>query len=387
MPTTPPTTVSRHPIRSPLPPLAQTLADHGSAPAASGSTKAGHIAAALRALILRHQRGSGVLFYPLREIAGHFQVCLRTASLALDDLEREGLLVRMRGSRTEIPGFWQRGQSTVRGVVGLPLWLFGARYSHLHKTLPYVLGEMLWKQNLVLETIPYSEVEDKKTGFCDHLLRHRMDFVVWLHPFRHNRQTIQRLADAGVHNVVIAHADDRSIAPPDIVIDPGPACDNILARWKDLHGIRNVVIPEGFEYNRERAAGFIRRASAHGLVCRTVPCTDRLDKRLRLPCGPRSERLGVALLDEHATAEFTHCDPAAFCRQAARHRVLFANNTTNLPFVEDRALTVERIGSSAEEIADMICALIRERRLGDLKPAPRRYVCRHDFDWRLRRYL
>ncbi|MET0263510.1 MAG: hypothetical protein ABW223_11470 [Rariglobus sp.] len=377
--------VPRSPLRSPLPALKKVLA--GGLPTGSAETKAVRIAASLRPLILEHRNDAGILFYPLRELARHFRVSLRTASLAEMQLESEGLLVSIRGSHTEIPGTARYRSRSVKGVVGMPLWLFGARYSHLHKHLPYALGELLWKQNLVLETIPYSEVEDLKFDFSEHLLRHRMDFVVWLYPFRHNRQTILKLKDAGVRNLIIGHGVETTALPAHIITDPGAAYAKILSVWKQEHGIRRIIIPEGFEYNRARGQGFARMAENLGFRCQIVPCTSRLIPLLKFPSRSRSERAAVALLDEHATAEFTHCDPVAFARFAANNRVLFANNTINLPFIDDNVLTVERIGIDADKLARLVSQTIRQWRSGDMVQSPRRFVCSHDIAWRLRRYL
>lgn len=338
-------------------------------------------------MILRHQQGDSILFYPLREIARHFGVSLRTASLAQALLEKEGLLVGIRGSHTEIPGRARYRGRSVQGVVGMPLWLFGARYSHLHKYLPYALGELLWAHNLVLETIPYSEVEDLKFDFSDHLLRHRMDFVIWLYPFRHNRECILKLADAGVRNLIIAQSDETPFLPAHIVTDAAPSQLKILSVWRDVHGIRRIVIPEGYEYNRSRARSFARLAEGLGFQCEVLPCTSRLRPLKSFSRRINSDGVGVVLLDEHATAEFTHCDPRAFMRFAATHRVLFANNTVNLPFIEDNVLTVERIGVDTDKLAHLVCQLIQQWRSGGMDSAPRRLVCGCDIDWRLKRYL
>ena len=342
---------------------------------------------ALRPLITRHQRSTSIVFYPLREIAAHFSVSLRTAHLARSRLETEGLLIGIRGSHTEIPGSGQGGyRGSIQGVVGMPLWLFGARYSHVHKNLPYALGELLWKQNLVLETIPYSEVEDLKPDFGDHLLRHKIDFAIWLYPFKHNRNTILRLKDAGVRSIIIGHGGESPCLPPHIITDPKPAYLKVLSLWKTVHGIQKIVIPEGLEYNRGRGQCFARLAQAKGFQCRFVACTPGLTGSLLDSVKTTAERLGIALLDEHASAEFTHGNPSAFSILAKKHRILFGNNSINLPFIDDNELTVERIGHNADLLARLIDQTLARLRAGEVTFTPRRLLFHHD-TWRLRRYV
>lgn len=370
---------------SPLPGLKTSL------PAVRGfntsRNKISLIVDALRPLITRHQRGTSIVFYPLREIAAHFSVSLRTAHLARSRLESEGLLIGIRGSHTEIPGSGQGGyRGKIQGVAGMPLWLFGARYSHVHKNLPYALGEMLWKQNLVLETIPYSEVEDLKSDFGDHLLRHKIDFAIWLHPFKHNRNTILRLKDAGVRSIIIGHGAETPCLPPHIITDPKPAYLKVLSLWKSIHGIQKIVIPEGLEYNRGRGRCFARLAQSKGFQCRFVACKPGLIGSLAGSGKTAAERLGIALLDEHASAEFTHGDPAAFSAFAKKHRILFGNNSINLPFIDDNELTVERIGHSPDLLARLIDQTLARLRAGETAFAPRRLLFHHD-TWRLRRYV
>jgi len=346
------------------------------------------IADALRPLITRHQGNTSIVFYPLREIAAHFSVSLRTAHLARSRLETEGLLIGIRGSHTEIPGSGQGGcyRGAIQGVVGMPLWLFGARYSHIHKNLPYALGERLWKQNLVLETIPYSEVEDLKPDFGDHLLRHKIDFALWLYPFKHNRNTILRLKDAGVRGIIIGHGGETPCLPPDIITDPKPAYLKVLTLWKHTHGIRKILIPEGLEYNRGRGKTFARLAQAKGFKCQFVSCKPDLIASLIHAPAPASDRLGIALLDEHASAEFTHGNPSAFSLLAKKHRILFGNNSINLPFIDDNELTVERIGLNPDLLARLIDQTVARLRAGEQTVTPRRLLLHHD-TWRLRRYV
>src|SRR2546423_12349482 len=54
----------------------------------------------LRRVALKNQRTQPRAFYSVRDVAGSFHVTLSTASNAYRHLEQEGLLTRVRGSKT-----------------------------------------------------------------------------------------------------------------------------------------------------------------------------------------------------------------------------------------------------------------------------------------------
>lgn len=374
--------MARPPIQSRLPALSVQTGEFD-----PHQSKASQIALRLRAIILENQSTRSTVFYPLREIADTFQVSLRTANLALKILEREDLLVSVRGSHSRIPGRKEWGTQPARAVVGLPLWMFGIRYSLIHRYLPLELGKRLWEQNLALTTVPFSEVADQRSDFDTNLSKHRMDFAVWLFPFAHNRNTILHLNDRGTGNLIIQHSSDPRVLPPDLVVQHNSAYAQVLRCWKHTHRIQHILIPRGNEYARGRGPAFARLAGEFGLTCEELPCTPELPGRLGSSRQSRAQHVGIALLDEPATAEFCHFDPPAFTRILRRHRVLFGNNTINLPFIPDLQFDAERIFIKPEPLARGI-ALQFSRRLSGGKPA-RPLEIRAEFNpaWPLHRYV
>lgn len=351
------------------------------------SSKASQIAARLREIISEHPNTKSTIFYPLREIAEGFRVSLRTANLALKILEREDLLVPVRGSHSRIPGKREWGPHPTRATVGLPLWMFGIRYSQIHRYFPLELSHRLWEQNLTLTTIPFSEIGDRLANFESRLTKLRMDFAIWLYPFPHNRNTLLHLNDRGVGNLIIQHSGDPKVQPPDLLVQHERAYAQVLRCWKNLHRIHRILIPIGTEYPRGRGTDFARAAGEFGLACEEVPCTPELAASLTRSAKSRSKRLGIALLDEHATAEFSHFDPPAFQRVLKRHRVLFGNNLVNLPFVPELRYTAERIFVHPEQLAEQVSRQFTRRLAGNPEPTAIEVKARVDLAWPLHRYV
>src|SRR5690349_12625278 len=75
--------------------------------------------------ILRHlaaaaQEDQPRAFYSMREVGHHFKVPISTVSRIYRSLEKEGILTRIRGSKTTLRGLKYDRKLTVRAFVGLP---------------------------------------------------------------------------------------------------------------------------------------------------------------------------------------------------------------------------------------------------------------------------
>src|SRR2546423_7206528 len=73
----------------------------------------------LRDIAVRIQTPEAQLFYPLREIAQKFRVPVSLAGKVYRELEREGILRRIRGSGTVLQGVNPTRKLSVRGVIAI----------------------------------------------------------------------------------------------------------------------------------------------------------------------------------------------------------------------------------------------------------------------------
>jgi len=271
----------------------------------------------------------------------------------------------------------------------LPLWSFGVRYSHFHRFLPLDIAELLWKQNMVLESILYQEITDREPTFSDLLLHHRMDYALWMYPFAHYRQTLRRLQDVGIRSLIFAHDMDRDAEAGHIVLDNTRALKKIFTYWTQEHRIKRLYIIQGGEYDRGRSRAFIHFAREAGFECVLLePGAATAQDVLRLTAKKPKQTIGVVLLDEHSTAEFVFYHPEAFIRVIRRHRVLMANNTVNIPFVENKAYSVERVFVSTHEAAELINRVLLQWRWGEQALTKTvRLNARYDVGWPVHRYI
>ena len=78
------------------------------------------LTAILRDVAVKNQQDQPRAFHSVREVATHFRVPVSTVSRAYRVLEQEGLLSRVRGSKTLLQGLHFDRQLKVRSFVGFP---------------------------------------------------------------------------------------------------------------------------------------------------------------------------------------------------------------------------------------------------------------------------
>src|SRR5690348_11957266 len=115
--------MARKPVTRSLPSL-RTLCPRNSGFAPTDN-RVEKIVVDLKQAITKVRQSRPVTFYSMRDVAAHFGVALKTVGEAYRRVESDGLLTRIRGSKTVIRGRRTRSLHPVRGVVGLPVYLPG----------------------------------------------------------------------------------------------------------------------------------------------------------------------------------------------------------------------------------------------------------------------
>ena len=83
--------------------------------------KTGSLLDLLRSLAIKNQREQPRVFYSLREVAKQFRVPISTVANIYRVMEQEGLLSRVRGSKTVLNSLRNNRSLSVRGFVGFPV--------------------------------------------------------------------------------------------------------------------------------------------------------------------------------------------------------------------------------------------------------------------------
>lgn len=183
-------------------------------------------------------------FHSLREVAAYFGVSLWTAGAVYRRLEREGRLVRHRGSCTVVPARASASpQRSVRGVVTLPVWLPGFILIPDIRVLVMQLEERLRAADFVADVVFYREEEKRAPSFADRIVAHQPDWVVWFMPGEDDHGTISSINDAGIRTLLITDRPVRSRLPQH-VIRWRQGLEQALSSWRK-QGVRRLLVPVG----------------------------------------------------------------------------------------------------------------------------------------------
>jgi len=169
------------------------------------------LAGRLRSIARQTRRDKSHPFYAMREVAHHFRVSIPTVARAYKLLEDEGLLTRIRGSQTLLPGKKLQPRHPIRGVVGiavaLPTFLYG-----ISSRLLYIrLEEELRHRRFVADFIFY-RLEDESQHLPElvqRLLEHQLDIVLWFAPDKCVIPAMLQLQDGGIQLLCIGDGKAR----------------------------------------------------------------------------------------------------------------------------------------------------------------------------------
>jgi len=193
--------------------------------------------------LARRERAHGpARFFSMTEVKAHFGVALRTVEAVYRRLEQDGLVVRIRGSQTQLTA--RQGiapRVAVRGVVALVNWLPGFVHTPDQRFVVMQMEKDLWDKGFVSEIVFYHEEDKSDPGFARRILAHRPNVVIWLMPGPADEATLASIGDVGVRLAVIANQPVRT-RTPQYTISWLKAYEAAMRGWR-RNGVTHVAIP------------------------------------------------------------------------------------------------------------------------------------------------
>lgn len=344
-----------------LPSLEEVLGRFTGMPSRQSHQQA--IAAMLRKVAKKLRNSKPQPFYSMREAARFFGAPLGTISIVYQTLEREGIINRIRSSQTMLAGKAVLPRDSVRGVVGLPIWLHSMVLLPYTRTFAMEIEERLRRSGYVADFIFHVTKEDEADPeFAMRLLRHRLDVVVFHNPLATSRQNLLSLRERGVRVLVIQRNEARADLPAVIYLQNYlPAYRKLALRWHQA-GIRKVWLWSPMEALAYKAEAETFRAvfQKQGLELETindVPAQLLNKIRQRKSCADSA----VAFIDSTHSEEICNREPQLI-EQISRHaRIGFCVGRVRVPYLQSRNIKADVVEHSASELAgrlaDDICRL------------------------------
>jgi hypothetical protein len=214
------------------------------------------------------------------------------------DLEQEGLLSRIRGSRTILNGLRYR-RRRVRAFVGLPAVLANFITIPDYRGFFVSLRSELWLRGFATTMVFYRLEEAVDGTLVERLKGFEVDTVLWFQPGPSTKESWLRLGDMGIRVVVISQIGTPSM-PSRYYVWKERAMETLLRHWYARESVRKIIVINSKDYRS--------------------PVTEEVFRLV-------VDRVGI----EPIIRTFTEGSPAAFLRQVGRtkaHGIIFPSAGT-----------------------------------------------------------
>ncbi len=337
----------RQKLSSPLPRLPRRISRK------KGETPSEALFRFLRRVARSSRRSQDQTFYSLRELAGHFNLSLSSVSRVFVRLEAEGLLGRVRGSRTVLHGRKLDRHLYVRGVVGIPVSLFRFSAFAGYRDFVTLLRRKLRRRGFMPAAVFYRREEIRGDFLAQSFLEARADTVVWLSPPRQAHETVSLLRDGGVRMLGVSESASIVI-PCRYQIQREEALRRILRDWRGADLMSSVVVTAARGGSPADEESY-RLVSEEELFSSTLITLENENAQRALRTIWRSERCGI-LLTKSGAAFLAVREPEIFARLSNERRLALVEGPINVTFAAIPKALVDLISIDWEKITERIVA-------------------------------
>src|ERR1051326_6048585 len=195
----------------------------------------------LRDVAVKNQQEQPRAFYAVRDVAAHFRVPVSTVQRAYRHLEQEGLLVRVRGSKTLLQGLKFDRQLKVRAFVGFPASLSAFVTLQDYRTFLIRIRRELRLRGSAAATAFFEPGEGSSGALTKRFQAYEVDTVIWFQPGKEARDAAPYFADAGIRLLGVAN-DTFCHVPCRYQVRRDSAIRALLEQWKSQKPERVILV-------------------------------------------------------------------------------------------------------------------------------------------------
>jgi hypothetical protein len=197
--------------------------------------------AILRDVAVKNQQEQPRAFYSVRDVATHFRVPISAVSRAYRQLEQEGLISRVRGSKTLLQGLHFDRQLSVRAFVGFPASVSAFVTLQDYRTFFIRIRRELRLRGFAAATAFFEPAEASTDILSKRLKAYEVDTVIWFQPGKEARQTALHLSDLGIRLLAVGN-DNFSPIPCRYRVRRDSAIKTLLTKWKSQTSDRVTLV-------------------------------------------------------------------------------------------------------------------------------------------------
>jgi hypothetical protein len=311
----------------------------------------------LRDVAVKNQQEQPRTFHSVRDVAAHFKVPVSVVSRAYRQLEQEGLLTRVRGSKTLLQGLTSDRQLKVRAFVGFPASI--SRFVTLqdYRTFFIRIRRELRLRGFAAATAFYEPAEAMSDTLARRFKAYEVDTVIWFQPGKEVTTTALHLADMGIRLLGVAN-DTYCHVPCRYQVNREPALRTLLERWKTQHA-ESVIIVQAKEH-RPSAIDDVLHAILDELDMKwSVASYQNQRSEAFLRDLQRKKTGGIIFSSSTLASKFSFRAPGAVADLLASQPVALINGPVTMPFakvpnVEVDLITVDWQHVATEIVDDLI---------------------------------
>jgi hypothetical protein len=310
------------------------------------------LTAILRDVAVKNQREQPLAFHSVRAVGAHFRVPVSTVSRAYHVLEQEGLLSRVRGSKTVLQGLHFDRQLKVRSFVGFPASV--SRFVTLqdYRTFFIRIRRELRLRGFAAATAFFEPAEASSDVLSKRFKAYEVDTVIWFQPGKESAITALHLADMGIRLLGVAN-DSFCQFPCRYQVRRDRAIKALLASWKTEDSGRVTVV----ESKEQRSAAIDE--TLHGILEELgIPWSVATYQNQRSEAFlrelQRKKTSGVIFSSSALASKFSFRAPAAVADLLGAQRVALVNGPVSMPFARVPDVKVDLVTVDWQLVAEKI---------------------------------
>lgn len=349
--------MTRKSLGTPLPSLAELFSDYICCPESENGHKL--LTDFLRDAAKRLQKKGNQSFYSLRELGRFLSVPTSSLALIYEKLEKEGLLIRIRGSGTLLLGKISKTQHPARTIVAVPIPASSIASSSFARSFCIQISKELWRNNFVVNLMICPLSEFRSPQFTDRI-RKQSDTIIWLFPDNSMKNTILMLNDSGVRSLMLS-AVEEVFSPPAYLMDWTSVYRKALCAWK-AEGIQHIVVARGSDFRHQKVLNrFLPLLDEIGFSFSLAePDAAALSREVEVR-RKRKLRTGCTIIEHKVIHRLCNHEPIVMARLTTRCRMLFGRGGIFAPYFINRDFRADVIGFSGEAVATRVARDLSHR--------------------------
>jgi transposase InsO family protein len=306
----------------------------------------------LRDVAVKNQQEQPRAFHSVRDVAAHFRVPVSTVSRVYRHLEQEGLLSRVRGSKTLLQGLKFDRQLKVRAFVGFPASLSAFVTLQDYRTFLIRVRRELRLRGFAAATAFFEPGEGRSGALTKRFQAYEVDTLIWFQPGEEARDAAPYFADAGIRLLGVAN-DTYCHVPCRYQVRRDSAIRTLLSQWKTEKPERVILI----QAKDQRSAAIDE--TLHSIlddleIPWSVVTYQNQRSEVFLRELQRKKTGGIIFSSSALVSKFCFRVPPAVADLLKTHRVALISGPVSMPFAKVPDFEVDLITVDWQLIAEHI---------------------------------